>query len=164
MELEIIKHANYLQVDKDVPDKGTWKVTDKIFIKDEHGQVLVVRMVIDKDLGKAGDEKIVEWQQEAAREISILNVFSSFPLADAESWPPPRKMFINQNGDEINFVSLNTQAGHHDPFTGFVNGRLVSHWEYQNGAGDKFLQVYQDEGMVYMATGYALNEAFVRIV
>jgi hypothetical protein len=164
MEFEVVKHANYLQVDKGTPEKGTWKVTDKVFLKDEHGQVLVVRMEIDKDLGKVGDEKIVEWQQEAAREISILTVFNTFPLADAESWPPPRKMTINREGSDISFVSLNTQVGHHDPFTGFIDGRLVSHWEYQNETGDKFLQVYEDEGTVYMATGYALNEAFVRIV
>jgi hypothetical protein len=184
MDLETIKKAKYITIDRDVPEKGLWKITDKFYIKDEHGNVLVVRMVIDKDLSKAGDERIVEWQQEAAREISILSIFNTFPRAEAESWPPPRgradpkdgdptrddgepyKMGINQNGVRINFVSLNTTKGKdHDPFTGFVNHKLINHWEYQNEAGDKFLQVYEDEaGMVSISTGYAVNEAYIKIV
>lgn len=163
MELDTVKNAKYIQFGLMGKWEDIWAVTERSSIKDEDGRVLFVRMTIDRNLGKLGDEQIVEWQQEAPRELSILTVFSTFPKAEAESWPPPRSISVEYKGENTEFISLNRQTGHHDPFAGFINGRLISHWEYQNGEGDKFLQVYEDEGIVYMSTGYVLNEAMVRI-
>lgn len=183
MELADITTAKFIEITQDVPDKGTWKVMEVKLLRDEDGKVLVVRLLVDQDLNKVGDEKIIEWQQEAAREITVLKVFSFFQRADAESWPPPRNIEVNVDGVQVKFVSLNAQGGPHDPFTGFIypeqlfstisgsagtNGsgrpKLVEHWEYQDETGTKFLQVYLEDGVVYMATGYAVPEVLCKII
>lgn len=186
MELADITQAKFIEITHNVPEKGTWKVTETKLLRDENGKVLVARMQVDQDLSKVGDERIIEWQQEAPREITVLKVFSFFQRADAESWPPPRNIEVNVDGVQVKFVSLNTQGGPHDPFTGFIsnqnnlsplagtngssgsgygiNRSLVEHWEYQDETGTKFLQVYLEDGVVYMSTGYVVPEAFCKII
>jgi len=163
---------------KNGPDEGLWKVIGDQILSD--GENTFHRIKIDKDLGKLGDEKTLEYYTNSQREVTILKVFSTFPRSNAESWPPPREVRITDEGEEIIFNSFNKETGLHEPLIAYRPNYTtgsgarwdfersvpdkIPHWEYQNAEGNKFLSIYEEDGMISMNLGYSMSTGFLNLI
>ena len=146
LEIDRIKEGCFIEIklSQEEKHKGLWKVINVERVPDD--DVPCVRMTLDRDTSISGDEIFVEiYPTVDENTMFVLVPFDEFPEEDAEEWPPPEEITI----DDIKYFYFNGEEGHC--------------WEYQNNDETKFLQILAEEGYVNMYTGYQLNTGFIQM-
>ena len=141
-------------------DSGLWKIVEAYEMKDDNESFY--RIKLDQDESELGDEIWAEYYPSMPKRLAILREEDSFPIDQAQSWPPPTGIII----DEIEFTTLDPEANdeQHDGFEAFNDGEEYTHWEYEDEESKNLLQITLVDSYVTMYRGYSLNTGLVKLI
>lgn len=130
-----------------------------------------IRVLLDKNSQKVGDEVILEYNPEDPQYAYIVTECQSFPVE--ENQDTPWQPFLELEVDGVQYHCIDPQAteednpGYDAEYRGLklVQGNMqrssgeIHHWEYEENAEDpeKILQFILENGLVRVFTGYKLN-------
>jgi hypothetical protein len=144
-----------------------WKIIKVLKFVATNGEEWV-RATLDKDTKLPGDEIILEYYPSDARVAYVMTLYNSFPES-AQPLPPP--IFIDIEEEQMTYKCLDQTAtdednpGYDAIYQDQEDGYSFSmhHWEYENEAQDRILQVFLQDGFVEIFTGVKLNISNITI-